>query len=372
MSAIDGGLGGEFVISTSSNKSGTIVLRHELGHSLVNIGEEYDGGQVYSGVNAERWSIHNIKWKHWLTDPVPREEKNILRAQDYSWYDLKKGPYKVNFKSDGQWQRWSLKVSHSGVDTNDSFEVYLDGKRLNWTSPGGYDRDFSEWEGHQGFAAGEHEIEFRQGALYDNEPEDMSRPIRQLCSVTMHEFMGEDLYRFNNSIISAYPTYDIRGRKTWRSNHEHCLMRNMASTQFCSVCKEGLWLRLLSKASLLDQINVECQRTRVHKALKGHKGHKSHKKILTSFGLEAKVVPLGQFRQDPSKRSKDEFLTARWFRNGVHQEKLDDKFKIKVPVDDEGVWQFTTELHTPEVRKDPRGLLRASKVFVLTKRLCPE
>lgn len=41
-----GGLGGEFVISTSSATSGTIVLRHEIGHSMISEGEEYDGGQV--------------------------------------------------------------------------------------------------------------------------------------------------------------------------------------------------------------------------------------------------------------------------------------------------------------------------------------
>jgi hypothetical protein len=366
---IDGGLGGEFVISTSSNKSGTIVLRHELGHSLNNVGEEYDGGDVYSGVNAERWSIYNIKWKHWLTDPEPREEKNVLRAQDYSWYDLKKGPYKVHFKSDGQWKRWNLKVSHSGVDTDDSFEVYVDGKRLNWTSPGGFDRDFSEWDGHEGFSAGAHEIEFRQGAKYDDEPVDESRPIRQLCSVTLHEFMGEDQYRYNNSVISAYPTYDSRGQKTWRSNHEFCLMRNMSSTQFCSVCKEGLWLRLLTKASLLDEINVECQRTRDQKSNKHkHKG----KKVFTSFGVEAKVIPLGQLREDQSKRVHGEVLKTRWYRNGIHQAEHDDKFKIKVPADKEGIWEFHTELKTPEVRRDPRGLLKASKVFVLAKRQCSE
>ncbi|KAF9934386.1 hypothetical protein FBU30_002210 [Linnemannia zychae] len=354
-----GGLGGEFVISTSSNKSGTIVLRHELGHSLIDVGEEYDGGQVYSGVNAERWSIQNIKWKHWLTDAVPREEKNVLRAQDYAWYDLKKGPYKVKFNSDGKWKRWNLKISHSGVDTDDSFEVYLDGKRLNWTSPGGYDRDFSEWSGDEGFTAGPHEIEFRQGAKYDNDPVDESRPIRQLCSVTMHEFMGEDQYRFDDSIISAYPTYDLYGRKTWRSNHEFCLMRNMASTHFCSICKEGLWHRLLNKASLLDEIQVYCQ----------HEDEDGDNKI-KSFDIEAKLIPLGQFRKDQSKRAEGEKYSLRWFRDRVHQSELDDQTRIKVPVSDEGVWELKTELVTSQVRKDPRGLLKASKVFVLAKHLC--
>src|SRR5271169_1074700 len=71
-----GGLGGEFVISTSSITSGTIVIRHELGHNLIPVGEEYDGGWVYSGVN----SAHLLPppWTHWLTDSSASfiEEKN--------------------------------------------------------------------------------------------------------------------------------------------------------------------------------------------------------------------------------------------------------------------------------------------------------
>lgn len=35
-----GGLGGEFVIATESLTSGTIVLRHEMGHNFINVGEE--------------------------------------------------------------------------------------------------------------------------------------------------------------------------------------------------------------------------------------------------------------------------------------------------------------------------------------------
>lgn len=36
-----GGLGGEFTISTRSILSGTVVLRHELGHNFISVGEEY-------------------------------------------------------------------------------------------------------------------------------------------------------------------------------------------------------------------------------------------------------------------------------------------------------------------------------------------
>lgn len=34
-----GGLGGEFVISTKSNRTGTVVLRHEMGHNFADVGE---------------------------------------------------------------------------------------------------------------------------------------------------------------------------------------------------------------------------------------------------------------------------------------------------------------------------------------------
>jgi hypothetical protein len=78
-----GGLGGEFVISTRSKTSGTVVLRHEIGHSMVVEGEEYDGGQVYQGPNASK-SLKTIKWTPWLTEPDNlRVEENSLLVQEY-------------------------------------------------------------------------------------------------------------------------------------------------------------------------------------------------------------------------------------------------------------------------------------------------
>jgi hypothetical protein len=71
-----GGLGGEFTIATRSMHSGTVVLRHELGHNFISVGEEYDGGYVYSGCNAAQ-SLHNIKWKHWLTEPENLKEVSV-------------------------------------------------------------------------------------------------------------------------------------------------------------------------------------------------------------------------------------------------------------------------------------------------------
>lgn len=44
-----GGLGGEFTITTASTLNGALVLRHEIGHSLIDVGEEYEGGFAYFG-----------------------------------------------------------------------------------------------------------------------------------------------------------------------------------------------------------------------------------------------------------------------------------------------------------------------------------
>jgi hypothetical protein len=77
-----GGLGGEFVISTRSMTSGVVVLRHEMGHNFIQVGEEYDGGDVYSGVNSAP-QISGLSWSHWLSDPRRiKEEREKLKVQE--------------------------------------------------------------------------------------------------------------------------------------------------------------------------------------------------------------------------------------------------------------------------------------------------
>jgi len=72
-------------------KNGALVLRHELGHSIVEIGEEYDGGVDggYFGVDAATLP-ETIGWRHWLTNsPAPgktsRVERMVMSFQAYPW-----------------------------------------------------------------------------------------------------------------------------------------------------------------------------------------------------------------------------------------------------------------------------------------------
>ena len=236
-----GGLGGEFVISTSCKTSGTVVLRHEMGHNMVSVGEEYDGGQVYDGVNASP-SLDGLKWKHWLnnTEDV-REELSAIMIQNYAWYDLEKGDYAIDFKSIGM-PRWLLQVSSSGVETPDSLEVYLDGLKLSWNTTGTLDRAFSVWRGNN-MTAGSHKLVFRQGYP----PRKPNFPIRQLCSVTMHEFGSEKDYHTNN-YIGAFPVWDYIGQKSYRPTNDFCLVTCNVNSCRCEICHLTRFVRFARKA----------------------------------------------------------------------------------------------------------------------------
>jgi hypothetical protein len=199
-----GGLGGEFVISTRSLTTGTMVLRHEQGHNYGRIGEEYDGGGVYSGANfAATIAQVNEKWGKWLSGPAKiQESENNINA--YVWKDLAAGPVTINFKSTGAYKRWYLGFSVSGCPEDNSIEVLIDGVKLPWKSQGLLDRSFYDFHSETGFSNGNHVLTFRQ----------------------------------------------------FRSQNEQCLMRNMTSTSFCEVCEENLWLQFFSRMNCIDEVKM--------------------------------------------------------------------------------------------------------------------
>lgn len=150
-----GGLEGEFVISTKSNRTGTVVLRHEMGHNFVSVGEEYDNGSSYFGVNsASTLAEVTAKWGHWLSGQSAREERVIYRLLAYPWADLSLGQQSFTFMSDGQYSRWYILVSVSAAGEEDSIEFILDGEVLPWESRGSDDREFYDWHSDEGFLTG--------------------------------------------------------------------------------------------------------------------------------------------------------------------------------------------------------------------------
>jgi len=334
-----GGLGGEFVISTKSERTGTVVLRHEMGHNFVNVGEEYDGGSVYRGVNSAS-SLATVKWGHWLTGEL-RAERAQIRIQDYRWEDLANGPQDFRFSSDGTFDRWFLEVTVSAAGEADCLEFTLDGQVLNWTSSGYDDREFYNWGGFEGFEAGDHVFTVRSKTSPTHPAID-----RMICSVTLHEFGTEEEFSMSNDVVSAYPTWDYLNRVTYRPTNALCLMRNMTSRHFCEVCQEGMWYQFFMRIGIIDNLTIaeEMDPTMTKK-------------------VTVHTLGLGQLR-DPENVVDGEHLEIKWFYENMEYSGLRDQFTIDARV---GNWRVDVKLITPEVRSDPNGLLEDSQTFVISE-----
>eukprot|EP01065_Artemidia_motanka_P032375 TRINITY_DN39389_c0_g1_i1.p1 TRINITY_DN39389_c0_g1~~TRINITY_DN39389_c0_g1_i1.p1 ORF type:complete len:614 (+),score=242.13 TRINITY_DN39389_c0_g1_i1:68-1843(+) len=343
-----GGLGGEFVIGTRSKTTGTVVLRHEMGHNFVDVGEEYDDGNVYRGVNSERVSnIDDLKWAAWLTEPEKPvvRQRAVQRLGEYPWVDLADGKQKLTFTSDGAYSKWFLRFTVSGCPEQGSLRVYLDGKELNWApnhpdgaeQPDGttLDRQFYTYgDMNSGFSAGSHTLEFESGFAPP-----AGRPIRQLCSLSLNEYGSEAEFKMEDkNYVGAYPTWDVFGRETLRPVNELCLMRNMSSPHFCPVCKEGMWRQFFARMSAIDDITA----------------------AKTGSNVEITLTPvaLGQFRTAKAPEGVSDSLEVTWTLDGKEKPEMDGRFQFTLPAADAaGRWEATVKYSTTEVRADPDNLL---------------
>ncbi|EIW81109.1 hypothetical protein CONPUDRAFT_124060 [Coniophora puteana RWD-64-598 SS2] len=347
-----GGIGGEYTSITASEANGPLVLRHELGHSIIDVGEEYDGGYAYFGVNAAP-STPSIGWSHWLSDPDAangpvRAERSVMPLQAYPWTMMKAyEPWKVKFNSSGTYARHLIKFSLSGIPEAKDLDILLDGKHLKWSpKPGiGIDRWHYDIYNDIPLSDGTHEVQF---VLKNSD-----RTTAQLCSVEVLEFGDEKEFVNDPSYYGAFPTFDLDNKTTYRPTYNSCLMRMVTSPDFCSVCLEGLWLSLLARVDLIDSVSASC--------------------VPPSWGpdwtrsISLDLLPLAQFREDgQSGKDRGEAYAVTWRKGGVVLEVHANKTALAVPDSAApGVYTAEVEFMTDEVRKDEKGRLKASKVFVL-------
>ncbi|ETV79534.1 hypothetical protein H257_07518 [Aphanomyces astaci] len=325
-----GGLGGEFVIGTRSPTTGTVVLRHEMGHNFGKVGEEYDGGGAYVGANSAP-SVQGVTWKHWLTNPSRSPRR---KSCDFV--------PKVKFKSTGTFKRWGIYLSVTGADTQDSITITLDGKPLEWTTRGTQDRSFSEYRSTSGgFSPGDHVLEVTGYGSFVG-------PIaKQLCSVEVYEYGNEDEFKMDDpEYIGAYPTWDGYNVKTIRPSNEKCLMRNMTSPQFCNVCQENMWQQFLSRVTFIDDI------------------------VINGKDVSLKLIPLGQLRPVviPNER-----YSIQWFNNGQEVTTFEDKFTVDVSTVAGATkdWTVKATLFTPKVRKDSKNVMSVERNFTVNTTFTP-
>jgi hypothetical protein len=184
---------------TTSKLNSTLVLCHKLRHSIVNIGEEYDGQFTYFRVNAQH-SLNNTKWEHWLPWTEADGGGNTLciecsnmHLQVYPWQILDHKdllPW-FTFYALGMFSRFVIKFSISGAAQKSDLTVFLDGKNLAFTLWKGvrcecwhYEIQSAEEGCSCTLSAGMHELVFHLGS---------TAPSGQvlICSVEILEFGDE-------------------------------------------------------------------------------------------------------------------------------------------------------------------------------------
>lgn len=317
-----GGLGGEFAISTSSPDSGIVVLRHELGHQVGEVGEEYDGGGYFGANHAS--SLATLGWKQWLSGPLEAEPQ-VARYIAWPWKNLSEGSFVANFTSDGQQGRTFINFSASGMEQDNDIEFRLDGVLLPVRSPHTADRAFHDVALEHGLTAGNHTLEVSEGRRDGN---------NWFSSASIHEY-GPGFHH-DNDYVSAYPlVQDDLAADGFRPTSEGCLMRNMMNPKFCSVCKENNWLKFFRKISVIDSVGMD--------------------NAASPAVVRLKTPALGQLRQD---RLPGETLAVRWIKNGSEVLELAGKWQwTPAAGDSTHRWEVEVTFLTPEVRKDTELLL---------------
>lgn len=343
-----GGLGGEYTTITASLANGALVLRHEIGHSIIDVGEEYDGGYAYFGVNAVH-NLSDVTWTHWLEHQeddttMSRAERSVMPMQAYPWTLLNiTQPWTTSFLSSGNYARHLIKFSLSGLPDRDDLVILFDKVDLRWTPRKdiGIDRWHYDVYEDTSLSAGVHEISFvlKNGALEGS---------AQLCSVEVLEYGTEAEFNATIGHYSMFPTFSMDNDTSYRPTNDDCLMRSVTKSNFCKVCLEGLWLSLLERIDLIDNFRIMC----------GHDRHRT---------FEIDLVPLAGFREHPI--SSEESYSITWSKNGKILPQFANTTYVDVG-DEVGTYHVDVQFSTEEVRVDKDRLLRATRSFTVTQ-TCP-
>ncbi len=318
-----GGLGGEFAVSTSSVRSGMIVLRHELGHNFGSVGEEYDGGYVYAGANFS--SSRDAHWSYWADSGYHANEVLNLGGE-YMWQNLAGHSVKMNFTFPAPGPAgvplFSASISSVGWETPNDVEIAIDGKPIRLQGDFHDDRNFYDLGPTNQLPQGIHVLTASEN-IHDGD--------NVLAYVRLYAHAPD--YDFTPDRVGAYAVFNDSGLKMgYRPTHNSCLMRNMQTPNFCVVDKENMWLRFLDRIDLIDGVN---------------------------FGADRNV-----WLRAPSLNG----LNINWYKleNGRETELTEFRNRVqwKAPDNFSGMFKVRVFFSTPEVRKTS-SRFKAEKDFTI-------
>ncbi|KAI1349978.1 IgA peptidase M64-domain-containing protein [Xylaria sp. FL0043] len=339
-----GGLGGEFTVVTASPINGPAVLRHELGHSIIDVGEEYEGGYAYFGVNSAK-STRSVPWKQWYTDPKaePKIERTNMPIQAYPWTLLNTTQkWSANFTSAGTYDTYLLQFSVSGMTASNDLRVEVDGKDVGWeiNPEVGVDRYIYNMKIDSALSPGAHELSF---TLLNEDIQGTA----QLCNLEVLEYgVAEEEFHFEQTYHGLYPTFSDVNATTYRPTNDYCCMRSIYSPNYCNACLEGMWLALLTPLSFIDNVTQT--------ALPDGS---------TQVSLD--LLPLAQFREIPIPHA--EAYTILWYGGANGNVVLEQWTNQTSAVLGPRVREFGVEVRfsSEQIRVDKDGVLVQRERYVV-------
>jgi hypothetical protein len=313
-----GGLGGQYAITTRSDRSGIVVLRHELGHNFGNVGEEYDGGSAYLGANHSDEA--QVPWTQWIGGPgggpaQPHVFECANITQQYPWQNLQSGPVTVPLEvpasatggaAAGSPRPGGPAAGNAAAGANGPAAgnaasrangpaagnaaarangpavgnaaaghgapgapqiVRIEGSFVGWETPqdsqiliDGKPVPYQTPGGltnDRGFwNVGEDQpLQLTPGTHQLTVQEQVHDGDNVFANVSAWAYPPD--YDFTKGKVDAFATFDDSGNKVgYRPTHDACLMRDMLTTKFCSIDRENMWHRFLEHVSLIDGVDV--------------------------------------------------------------------------------------------------------------------
>jgi hypothetical protein len=130
-------------------------------------------------------------------------------------------------------------------------------------------------------------------------------------------------------------------------------MRDLRVPTFCKVCIEGLWLSLLKRIKLIDDIRESCQ---------AGSSPNRWRRV-----LELSLLPLAQFR--PDTLPHEESFVIEWKKDGKTLNVFANQTRVEMD-DDASLGVYTVEVTfaTDEVRMDRESVMVSSGNYIISSR----
>ncbi|KAJ8604526.1 hypothetical protein CTAYLR_000951 [Chrysophaeum taylorii] len=259
-----GGVGDDVVVATKSKTSGALALRHELGHVLGDVGEEYDAGDDYSGANFATsarpcrpnesprtyriGAATRIEWPcaHWLLESSSSNTTSRAALALAEW-PFATPPISRRFSS-REWTEFAtFDVSTAGALAVD---LLLDGRRFKlFQRPPKKDRTFATTT--LPLREGRHDLRLVVTSNSSTFPTTtLSKALWPPPVVCHLQVRLEE--RHPKHVVGPAPTFDSGRRLVgYRPAHRDCLMRDVTLNHFCPVCRDAILRRLVRRIPLL-------------------------------------------------------------------------------------------------------------------------